>query len=747
MALGRRGVCRAAKRVCVFYLPIDQYTSILCIISIPEIPLDLCHIYSYDGGFMKSYGAESIRNICLLSHGGVGKTTLLEAMCYTTGATSKMGSVDNGASLFDTRPDEKDRKMTISMALGTCEWNDSKLNILDTPGFLDFLGDARAALRVTETAVILVDAAAGIEVGTELVSRMVEELKTPKMFFINGMDKENVDFMRVLKELTDSYGTSVAPLQIPIGSGAGFKGVVNLITKEAFEYKPDADGKGKKTEIPAEVSEAVETTRNALMEAIAESDEELMNAYFENGELSDEQLRTGLAKGVKEGLIFPLLCGSGARNIGTDQMLNAAVNLFPSAAARAEIEVRKGEETVTTACGANEPTVAFVFKTLSEEHVGELNLIRVFSGSLKTGQELKNVGRGTAEKVGGAYYMRGKERFDAGEVSAGDMCALLKLKDTHTNDTLADKSVEYVVPKIKFPQPLVGVAISAKSKGDEDKVSVGLGKLHEEDPTFTYSYHPDIRQSILSAMGDIHIDVILEGLKNRFRVEVDKEPPKVSYRETITKPAKYVEYTHKKQTGGAGQYARVFIDLEPAQRGEGYEFVDKIVGGVIDQPLRPSVDKGIRAKLQEGILAGFPIVDVKVALVDGKTHPVDSKDVAFQIAGREVFKKAFEMASPILLEPVIELEVTAPDEYTGDVMGDLSSRRGKISGMTPEGKYQTIKAKVPESEVQNYAQSLRSLTQGRGIFTREFSHYEPVPPDVAKKVVEQTKRDSEESGS
>ncbi len=694
---------------------------------------------------MKSYNPESIRNVSLLSHGGVGKTTLLEALCFTAKATSKMGSVNNGTSLFDTRPDEKDRKMTISMALGTCEWNDTKLNLLDTPGFLDFLGDARAALRVTETAVILVDAASGIEVGTELVSRMVEELKTPKMFFVNGMDKENVDFMKVLQELTENYGTSVAPLQIPIGSGAAFKGVVNLITKEALEYKPGGDGRAKKIDIPAEVSEAVEKTRGALMEAIAESDEELMNAYFENGELSDEQLRTGLAKGVKDGLVFPLLCGSAAQNMGTDQALNAVVNLFPSAAAREEIEVLKGEETASAPCGADKPATAFVFKTISEEHVGELNMVRVFSGSIKPGQELKNPGRGSSEKVGSMYFMRGKERIDASEIAAGDMGALLKLKDTHTGDSLVDKSVDFRLPKIKFQDPLVSVAINAKSKGDEDKISVGLNKLHEEDPTFTYSYHPDIHQSILSGMGDIHIDVILEGLKNRFRVEVEKKPPKVSYRETITKPAKYVEYTHKKQTGGAGQYARVFIDLEPATRGEGYEFADKIVGGVIDQPLRPSVDKGIRSKLDEGILAGFPIVDVKVSLVDGKTHPVDSKDIAFQIAGREVFKKAFEMASPILLEPITELSVTVPDDYTGDVMGDLSSRRGKISGMNPEGKYQTIKAKVPESEVQNYAQALRSLTQGRGVFTRAFSHYESVPPDVAKKIIEEHKREAEEA--
>ncbi|MFW5775565.1 MAG: EF-Tu/IF-2/RF-3 family GTPase, partial [Chitinivibrionales bacterium] len=382
-----------------------------------------------------------------------------------------------------------------------------------------------------------------------------------------------------------------------------------------------------------------------------------------------------------------------------------------------------------------------------EEHVGEINIIRVFSGSLSTGMELKNIGRGSTERLGSLYFLRGHDRLDAPELVAGDIGALLKAKDLHTGDSLVDKSVNYRFPKVKYPDPLVSVAISAKSKGDDEKIGVGLSKLHEEDPTFTYTFHPDIHQSILSAMGEIHLTVILEALKNRFKVEVDKKTPKISYRETITKPIKYVEYTHKKQSGGAGQYARVFIDLEPAARGEGYSFEDKIVGGVIDAPLRPSVDKGIRSKMDEGIVAGYPIVDVKVSLVDGKTHPVDSKDIAFQIAGREVFKKAFEMAGPVLLEPVADLKVTVPDEYTGDVMGDLSSRRGKIGGMEPQGNYTTISAKVPESEVQSYSQSLRSLTQGRGFYTKAFSHYEMVPGDVAKKVIEEHKAELAEEGA
>lgn len=694
---------------------------------------------------MKKYQAGSIRNVCLLSHGGVGKTSLLEAACFTSKSTSKLGKVDNGSSIFDNRSDEKERKMTISMHVGFCEWKDNKINFLDTPGFLDFLNDAKAALRVVETAIILVDAVDAIQVGTELVSSYVDDSGLPRMFFVNGMDKENADFQKTLDAVKSAYGTSVAPLVIPISAGASFKGVVDLVAREAYEYTRDGNGIGNKIEIPADMKDIVDSLRQSLMESVAETDEDLMNKYFEAGELTDEELRAGLAKGVASGSVHPLLVGSALLNIGIDQLLTKIVNLCPSAESRKEVEVTENGETKTIPCQESGPLAAFIFKTISEEHLGEINVARVFSGKLTTGSDVSNTARGMSERIGNMYFLKGKERTDATEIVAGDIGGLLKLKDTHTNDSLVDKSVKYKFPPIDLPEPLVSVAISAKQKGDEDKIAVGLNKLREEDVSFTYKFHPDIHQSILSAMGDIQIDVILENLKNRFKVEVDKKPPKISYRETITKAAKYVEYTHKKQSGGAGQYARVFIDLEPLPRGGGYEFLDKIVGGVIDQSLRPSVDKGIHAKLEEGILAGYPIVDVRVSLVDGKTHPVDSKDIAFQIAGREVFKKAFEMASPILLEPVVELKVTVPEEYTGDIMGDLSSRRGKIGGMSPSGKNQTITAKVPEAEVQNYSTTLRSLTQGRGFYTKAFSHYEPVPAELAKKIIEAHKKEEESS--
>ncbi|MDR3011799.1 MAG: elongation factor G [Chitinispirillales bacterium] len=685
---------------------------------------------------MKKYSAGSIRNVCFVSHGGVGKTSLLEAVCFTSKATGKIGKVAAGTSNFDTRADEKDRKMTISTHLGFCEWENCKVNILDTPGFLDYLGEAKAALRVTETAVTLIDAVDGIQVGTELVSRYIDEVKIARLFFVNSMDKEHADFDRALGVIKDAFGTSAAPLTIPIGKGADFKGIVDLVSKEAFEYTRDGDGKGKKVDIPADMQESVNELRLALMESVAETDEELMNKYLEDGELPDDDLRRGLAAGVLGGSVFPVLAGSGLLNMGVDQLLAKIVNLCPPASSRVEVGAVEDDEEKMAAVKEDGPATAFVFKTVSEEHLGELNIVRVFSGKIATGNELSNIGRGTTERIGNMYFLRGKERSDTAEIGTGDIGGLLKLKDTHTNDSLVDKSIKFRVAPTAYPEPLVSIAITAKVKGDEDKIAMGLAKLQEEDRCFTYKYHADIRQSILSAMGDIQLDIILEGLKNRFKVEVERKQPKISYRETITRPAKYVEYTHKKQTGGAGQFAKVFIDLEPTQRGEGYEFLDKIVGGVIDQPLRPSVDKGIRSKLDEGIIAGYPIVDVRVALVDGKTHPVDSKDVAFQIAGREVFKKAFEMANPILLEPVMELKVTVPSEYAGAIMGDLTSKRGKMGGMESVGKLENITAKVPASEVQSYSSVLRSLTQGRGFYTKTFSHYEPMPSEQAKKIID-----------
>lgn len=694
---------------------------------------------------MKKYAPESIRNVCLVSHGGVGKTTLMEAVSYTTKGTQKLGKVANGTSIFDNRPDEKIRKMTISMAVGFFEWKDTKINLLDTPGFLDLVGDVIAGLRAVESAVVLIDAGSGIQVGTECVLRQVTNAKLPHMFLINGLDKDNADFGKAVESIRETYKNSAVVIQVPIGKGNGFKGVIDVITQEAFEYEREGQGIGKKLPIPENLKEEVSKYRTELIESIAETDEKLMNLYFEKGELTQEEIISGLRNGILSGQLHPILCCSALYNMGVDLFLDYLVQIMPSAATRTEVEIKEGDSVRTIPCKVDGPLAAFVFKTISEEHIGEYNIVRMFSGKMVSGVDIQNTTKNVFERPINMYFLRGHDRIETQEFTAGDIGAVLKLKDTHTGNTLADKGANFIIPPIKFPEPLVSIAIYTKNKGDEDKIAVGFSKLHEEDPSFIYKYHPDIRQSLLSAMGDVHIEIILEALKNRFKIEVDRQPPRISYRETITRTVKYVEYTHKKQTGGAGQYAKVAIDVEPLPRGAGYEFVDKIVGGVIDQPFRPSVDKGIRSRMEMGILAGYPIVDVRVSLVDGKTHPVDSKDIAFQIAGREAFKLAFEKAGPILLEPIVDLRVTVPEKNTGDVMGDISSRRGKISGIEPEGRYQTIVAKVPEAEIQNYSQALRSLTQGRGFYTKSFSHYEPVPAELAKKIIEMSKKEIAEA--
>ncbi|HOX01517.1 MAG TPA: elongation factor G [Candidatus Paceibacterota bacterium] len=693
---------------------------------------------------MKKYDAQSIRNLCFVSHGGVGKTSLAEALCFTTKGFPRLGKTANGTSTFDHRADEKERRMTISMHPGFCEWKETKINFLDTPGFLDLAGDIHAAVRVVESAVVLVDAASGIQVGTECALRIVSGANLPHLFLINGLDKDGADFEAALSALKEQFKTAIAPVHLPIGKGAGFKGIVDLITLEAFEYAREGSGIGQKIEVPAGLADSIKTHRLALMESVAETDETLMNAYFDKGELSVDELRQGLAAGLARNSLYPVLCASAALNMGTDLLLDAMVQFSPPAASRKEIQALEGQAQKPVACSPAAPMTALVFKTISEEHIGEFNLVRVFSGRLALGTEVQNNTRNISEKPMNLYLLRGHDRTEAGELVAGDIGALLKLKGTHTSDTLADRGQNLLLPPIAFPEPLVSIAIHPKTKGDEDKIGLGLAKLREEDPSFTFKYHPDIRQELISAMGDVHIDMVLDNLKSRFKVEVDRTPPRISYRETVTRSVQYVEYAHKKQTGGAGQYAKVAIDLEPLPRGSGYEFVDKIVGGVIDQPFRPAVDKGARAKMETGILAGYPIVDVRVLLVDGKTHPVDSKDIAFQIAGREVFKLAFEKAGPILLEPIVDLRVTVPDKNTGDVMGDLSSRRGKISGMEPGVSYQTIVAKVPEAEIQNYSQALRSITQGRGFYTKSFSHYDPVPHELARKIIEASKKELKE---
>ncbi len=691
---------------------------------------------------MKTYTADSINNICLVSHGGVGKTMLLEAMTFTTQGSTRLGRTDQGSSMYDTRADEIERRMTIGLKTSFVEWNKRKINVLDTPGFIEFLGEAKSALRVVESAVVLIDAMDGIQVGTEQVSKYIDEAGVPRLFFVNKMDKENANFDGVLKMLVEAYGTGVAPIQIPMGQSASFNGIIDLITMEAYTYG-SGNGIGTKEPIPDALKARAGELRAKLMEAVAESDEALMTKFFEAGELSNDELLKGLLAGISSGSIFPVLCGSAVNNVGTDLLLNTICNLCPAANSRKEAKVLldNGSES-TIPLGPDQPLAAFVYKTIADEHMGMITFLRVFSGSLKAGDEEQNTVTNTSERMSAMYAMRGTSRNDLASVSAGDLCATLKLRNTHTGNTLTAKVRAVKFPPISFPSPLVEKAIYPKSKGDEEKISIGMARLHEEDPIFIYRYDPDIKQTVIAGMGDVHIDVLLSSLQKRYNVVTELKLPRVPYRETI-KGRGDAKYRHKKQSGGAGQFAEVWMRIEPKAAGEGIEFTESLVGQNVDRGFVPSVEKGVMGAVTEGVLAGFRIVDVKIDFYDGKMHPVDSNDMAFQIAGRSAFKEAFLSARPVLLEPIYDIEVTVPEEYTGDIMGDLSSRRGKIGGMDLHGKLQTITGKVPLVELGTYMQTLRSITQGRGVYTRKLSHYEEVPGELANKLLENLKKQKE----
>lgn len=688
---------------------------------------------------MKSYASDDIRNVCLVAHGGVGKTSLLEAMTFTSKGSNRLGKTDDGTSIYDTRDDELERKMTIGIKTTYVEWKNKKINLIDTPGFIEFLGEAKAALRVVESAVILVDAVDGIQVGTEHVAKSVQQESLPTLFYVNKIDRENADFDQVLNSLVDYFGTSVAPIQIPMGSGGQFKGVVDLVNMEAYEYEKGGSGVGSKTEIPEDLKPHAEELRNKLMESVAESDEDLMNKFFDAGELTNEEMVNGLLKGVSEGNLFPVLCGSAGENMGTDLALNALMNLCPAASSRKDITDAKGEQVVL---GGSEPALAYIYKTLADEHMGMISFLRVFSGSLASGNEVLNTSTGTPERLGSLYAMRGASRSEITSVAAGDICATLKLKNSHTGNTFATKARSATLPPIEFPNPLVEKAIRPKAKGDEEKIGTGMARLHEEDPVFHYGFNQDIGQTIISGMGDVHIDVLVKALQKRYKVGTELGVPRIPYRETI-KSRGDAKFRHKKQSGGAGQFAEVWLRVEPKTRGDGVEFKNSLVGQNVDRVYVPSVEKGVNAACREGAVAGYPIVDVMVDFYDGKMHPVDSNDVSFQIAGKGAFKEAIVSSKPCLLEPVYTIEVFVPEDYTGDIMGDLSSRRGKIGGMERDGKSQKINARVPLVELSNYMQNLRSMTQGRGYYAREFSHYEEVPGDMAPKLIDKLKQQKE----
>jgi elongation factor G len=690
---------------------------------------------------LKDYNIEKIRNLCLASHGGAGKTTLAEAMLFNAKATTRLGKVDAGNSVLDYDQDEIERKCSINMALANFDWKDKFINLIDTPGYTDFMGERVAGMRVADCVILLVDVASGLEVGTELAWHLATQMNLPRAIFINKLTKENVSFSEVLAKIIEGFGTRVVPLQIPIGSGAAFKGVIDLVEEKAITYK---DGNPTISEIPEDMKRSFASFKEKMTESVAETEDTLTEKYLEHG-LTREEVMKGLKSGIINGRLYPVFCGDALSNMGVDLLLDAVSNYMPSPKDRPPVvgkaPGKDGE--VKRENSPDAPLSALVFKTLVEPHVGELNLVRVYSGSLEPGNEVLNATKGATEKIGQILTIKGKERADARELKAGNIGALVKLKTTQTGDTLCDKGNPIVFPGIDFPEPNSFVAIVPKTKGDEERVSSGLARITQEDPTFSSKYDPELKQTLIYGLGELHLEVNVNRLKKKFGVDIDLVKPKIPYKESIRKKVE-VQGKYKKQTGGRGQYGDVWVKFEPLERGAGFEFVDGIVGGSIPGKYVPSVEKGIRDALLNGVLAGCLTVDFRATAYDGSFHPVDSSDMAFKIAGSLAFKKGIEMAGPYLLEPIASVEVIVPEEYMGDVIGDLNSRRGRIQGMESEGSIQKIKAQVPQAEMYRYASQLRSMTQGRGTFVQKFSHYEEVPKENAERIIAEAAKDKEE---
>lgn len=687
---------------------------------------------------MKEYTVDQIRNVGFISHGDVGKTSLAEAIAFTAGESNRIGTVDDGTTISDYNLDEIERKISISTSMLHLDWKGHKVNILDTPGYSDFVGEVIGAMRVSDAAIVLLNGVSGIEVGTEAVYRIAEKSNIPRVFFVNRLDKEHANFTKVYEMTKERFGHSVAALQFPVNEGnEKFDSIVDVIKMKMLKFEKNKSGNSTEEAIPADLVSRAEELRNELMESISENDEELLDIFCDTGELTDEQLKKGLRKSVVSGNLCPIVCGVATENIGIRPLLDLIVTCLPSPADRPKAVGKKprSEEELTREIANDAPLAALVYKTVSEPHVGELSFVKVFSGILKTGSEVLNTAKDSPEKIGQIYLMNGKNRKEIGQIGPGDIGAIVKLKKTSTGDTLCDKADPIVLPKIDFPEPVIRVAVEPKAKGDEDKISSGLHSIQDEDPTFKVHVDAELKQVIISGQGELHLNIVVKRLKEKYGVEVNLVEPRIPFRETIKASAEG-QYKHKKQSGGRGQYGDVSLRLEP-NKGEGYEFVDAIVGGVIPGKFIPAVEKGVKEAMTDGVMAGYPVVDVKVTLYFGSYHSVDSSDMAFKIAGSMCFKKLFRDAKPILLEPIYDVEIQVPEEFMGDVMGDISSRRGKIQGMDSNGPFQVINAKVPLAELYKYSTTLRSLTQGRGAHTRKFSNYEEVPKDVADKIIEQ----------
>lgn len=686
---------------------------------------------------MKGYTSDAIRNVALIGHGGCGKTTLLEALLFDTGVISRMGKVEEKNTVSDYDKMEMEKGYSINTTIVSAEYNNTMINFVDTPGFFDFVGEMKSALRAVESAIVVVDASAGIQVGTVKAWRAVHS-DMPAFFLINKMDKENVDFDSLLNDLRDKFGKIVTPFMLPIMEGQELKGYVNVVNKKAYKFTEKGS---EEIPVPADKADMTEEYRQMLIESVAESDEELMNKYFEGEEFTTEEIAKGLRAGINAGTLAPVMVCSAGKVIGIKALLEMICDYFPTPLEHKEyVGINDNEETEIRACASSEKNSAFIFKTLVDPFVGKISMIKVISGSIKVGSEYYNMHAEKSEKIGKMFFMRGKSQFDTEAAEAGDIAAVAKLQFAKTGDTLCDKTSPIRYPEIFFPEPSLFMAIEPKKKGDDEKISSGLARLREEDPSFTVTRNAETHQTLIGGQGEIQIGIITAKLREKFGVDVQLKDQKIPYRETI-KGSSDVQGKHKKQSGGAGQYGDVHIRFCPSA--EEFEFSEKLFGGSIPKNYVPAVEKGLRECMEKGPLAGYPVVNVKAELYDGSYHDVDSNEMAFKIAASLAFKKGIAEAKPILLEPVMRVEILIPDEYMGDVMGDLNKRRGKILGMEPQGEEQKLMAEVPMAEMRAYAITLRSMTQARGSFRMQFERYEEVPVHLADKIIEQAKQEAE----
>ena len=683
---------------------------------------------------MKVYDAASIRNVALVGHSGSGKTQLASAILSDTGMINRFGKVDDGTTVTDFDEEEIARKHTLSGSLAYAEWNKLKINLIDTPGIGNFLSDAQAAMHVADSALVVVDAVSGVMVQTEKVWTTADELALPRIVVLNRMDRERASLERSLKSLHETCNRTVIPIQLPIGEEKDFRGVVDLVSRKAFVFQPDESGKFTTGEVPADMTDAVDAAREALIEMVAEADERLMERFFEAGTLTDEELVAGLRSATIAGTIFPLVCVSGLLNIGVPQLLDAITAYLPSPAERPFEGLDPSGAEVARAADEKAPAAAFVWKTIADPFAGRITMFRVVSGALKSDSTVHNKTKDVPERLGHLELLQGKTQTAVPEIKAGDLGAVAKLKDTLTNDTLGDRADRTTFPPIRFPEPVLSYAIEPKSRGDEDKISTSMHRLEEEDPSIRYSRDPQTKELLLSGQGQLHIEVTVAKLKRRFGVDVTLKPPRIPYRETI-KSATEAHGRHKKQTGGHGQFGDCKIRVEPMARGTDFEFVDDIFGGSIPRQFVPAVEKGIQDARTRGYLAGYPMVDFRVTVFDGSYHDVDSNELSFKLAGSLAFKDAMTRARPTILEPIMNVEIYAPSDFAGDLMGDLNSRRGRIGGMDTRGAMTIIKAVVPMAEMLTYEQHLTSATGGRGSYHMEYSHYDEVPAHLQTKIV------------